>query len=277
MALAAPLQHDVDFSKTTFLVADDKAFFRDMAHTAVMRAGAKDVKHATSFETGVELLNRFGQQIGCVICDWDMAPVGGLELLRMIRCKTLIKTPPRTPVVILTSKADSGAVQAAKAMDVNGFAVAPLSFEKLVKTISMAIGRTWTLQAASIYAAVPRVEPSLVAPEKSASSQKRVGIIMKGEAGGEHTGHGAPRAAAGAPAMKAYPRRPLELKNVHMCSLTDVRPGAILARDILDRSGQLLLKTGTELKPTLIDRLNNVADGHAESYHVWIGEWDEAQ
>ena len=58
----------INFSKTTFLVADDKAFFRDMVHTALMRAGARDVKHATNIETAIELLGRYGQQIGCVIC-----------------------------------------------------------------------------------------------------------------------------------------------------------------------------------------------------------------
>jgi CheY-like chemotaxis protein len=120
----------INFSKVSFLVADDKAFFRDMVHTALMRAGAQDVKHASSIETALELMGRYGQQIGCVISDWDMTPVGALELLRLVRCRSMVKTAPRTPVVILTARADAGAVKAAMAMDVNGFAVAPLSFEK---------------------------------------------------------------------------------------------------------------------------------------------------
>src|SRR6266550_8466303 len=107
MAVAASASANTDLFKTTFLVADDKAFFRDMVHTALTRAGAKDIKHAVNIESGVEVLNRFGQQIGGVICDWDMAPIGGLELLRMIRCRSLEKTPPRTPVIILTARADA--------------------------------------------------------------------------------------------------------------------------------------------------------------------------
>jgi two-component system chemotaxis response regulator CheY len=265
---------EADLSRMTFLIADDKAFFRDMAHTAVMNAGAKDVKHATSIEGAIEVLNRLGQQIGCVICDWDM-PIGGLELLRMIRCKTLPKTPPRTPFIILTGKADSNAVQAAKAMDVNGFAVAPLSLEKLVKTLAAGINRAWNLQVASTYAAVPRVEPTAKPPEKTSGSGHSHGVILKAPAAAEGQG-AAPRPTAGAPVIgKAFPRRPPELKNVHMCALEAVRPGDILARDILDRSGQLLLKTGTELRPSLIDRLNDVAQGKADSYHVWVGRWEE--
>ena len=63
-----------------------------------------------------------------------------------------------------------------------------------------------------------------------------------------------------------------EIKNVHMCSLADVTPGQVLARDLRDRDGHLLLSSGAVLKQTLIDRLNSVAGGHADSYHVWVGE-----
>ena len=150
---------DLDFSTTVFLVVDDKPFYRDMAHQAVMRGKARDVKHAASLETAIQLLNRLGQGIDCVIVDWDIAPEGGLELLRKIRTKSLPKTPARTPVVILTGKPDSAAVIAAKKLDVNGFAVAPLSLEKLAKTIGNAIARTWTLQEPGVYAAVPGVLP----------------------------------------------------------------------------------------------------------------------
>jgi DNA-binding NarL/FixJ family response regulator len=263
MAMPANAPTEIDFSQTVFLTADDKPFFRDMLHTAVMRHGAKDVKHAGSVEVAMDLMNRLGQQIGCVVCDWNMAPLGGLELLRMIRCKTLPKTAPRTPVIILTPKADAGAVRAAMALDVNGFALAPLSVEKLVKTIANGLSREWELQSASAYAAVPRVEPPAAIPEKTIQGAK-VGVLMPGKAK-EST---APAAAS----TKPFPRRAAELINVNMCSLNKVRPGDILARDIHDRSGQLLLKSGTELKASLIDRLNDVAGGQGDSYHVWVGE-----
>jgi DNA-binding NarL/FixJ family response regulator len=256
-------------SKTAFIVADDKAFFRDMVHTALARAGAKDVKHATNIETAVELLNRYGQRIGGIICDWDMAPIGGLELLRMVRCRTLPNTPPRTPVIILTARADSAAVKSAMALDVNGFAVAPLSFEKLIKTVSNGLNRNWVLQPASHYGAVPVAASAYSAAATQVSGKD---IIKRPDADDAR----APGPAANVAAAKPLARRPAgppkdELVNVHMCILAEVRPGSILARDLHDRSGQLLLKTGTELKSSLIDRLRNVAQDD-ESYHIWIGE-----
>jgi len=276
MSAGPPLQQDIDFSKTVFLVVDDKPFYRDMAHTAVMRAKAKDVKHAASLESAIQLLNRLGQAIDCVIVDWDIAPEGGLDLLRKIRTRSLPKTPPRTPVVILTGKPDSAAVLAAKRLDVNGFAVAPLSIEKLVKTIGNAIARTWTLQEPAVYAAVPLVTPTLADPEKPKGTGGPARVVMRNEQVGDGAAAQA-RASHGAVASAAAAKhfREAELKNVHMCLLNEVKAGSILARDLHDKSGHLLLKSGTELKPTLISRLNNVAGGHGESYHVWIGEWDQ--
>ncbi|MGE4065016.1 MAG: response regulator [Rhodospirillaceae bacterium] len=278
MAVGAPLQQEIDFSKTVFLVVDDKPFYRDMAHTAVMRARAKDVKHAASVETAIQLLNRLGQAIDCVIVDWDIAPEGGLELLRKIRTKSLPKTPARTPVVILTGKPDSAAVMAAKKLDVNGFAVAPLSIEKLVKTIANAIGRTWTLQEPGVYAAVPAVTPTLAEPERPKGIGGPARVVIKHEQVAEGATAQA-RASHGAVASSAAAKHfnEAELINVHMIPLNEVKAGVILARDLHDKSGHLLLKSGTELKAGLISRLNDVAGGHGEAYHVWVGEWERAQ
>jgi len=274
MTLSAQQQNGQNWSKTTFLVADTKAHFRDMVQTALMGAGAKSVKHATSVEKAVEVLTRYGQEIDCVICDWDMAPIGGLELLRMIRARTLPKTSPRTALVILSASADARAVKAAMAMDVNGFAVAPLSFEKLVKTVAHGLTRTWMLQQPNHYAAVPGVDTSQPVEVKAAPSKSH------------DVGHGPHHAAASSPAgvrpapaaamAKPHPRRGDELKNVHMCNLTEVRPGQVLARDLRDREGHLLLSAGAVLRPTLIDRLMNVAEGHGDSYHIWIGDREDS-
>lgn len=261
MSMAASLQQDADFSKLVFLVVDDKPFYRDMAHTAVMRAGAGDVKHAASVDTALQILGRAGQAVDCIILDWDILPVSGLDLVRMIRTHAISRTPPETPVIILTGRADTEAVRAAKALDVNGFVLAPLSLEKLVKTIGNGISRTWTLQDAGVYARVPSLTPSLAAPEKRKGGPPSGVIVPRARAA-----HGG---VAGARSAQAH-FRDRDLKNVRVCRLDDVQPGAILARDLHDGAGHLLLKAGAELKPPLLTRLSGVA---AE---VWVGEWEAA-
>jgi DNA-binding NarL/FixJ family response regulator len=251
---------DLDLSGTIFLVADDKAFYREMVHSALMRCHPREVKHAATVEKAVEILNRFGQMIGGVICDWDMPPPGGIELLRMIRSRALAKTSPQTCVVIVTARADAAAIKAAMALDVNGVALAPLSNEKLIKTVANAMARKWTLQPAAHYAAVPCVMLPQAAPEKPTSSGPRGEIIRAA----------APQ--AGATAAKPAAKKKDELVNVRMLPLAEVQPGAILGRDIKDRDGQLLLTAGTTLSAALLERLNGIAEGHADSYHIWTGE-----
>lgn len=262
-------KNELNWSKTSFLVVDAKAHFRDMVQTALLVAGAKSVKHATSVEKAMESLTRYGQEINCVICDWEMAPLGGLELLRMIRCRTLPKTHPRTAVVLLTTRADAQVIKAAMALDVNGVAVAPLSLEKLVKTVAHALTRTWMLHQASQYAAVPPIDVSQLAPPGA-----KPAALKPAE---QSLPTAAPTARPAMAQTKPMPRRAdLPLKNVHMATLKEIRPGQVLAKDLQDKEGHLLLSAGAVLKPVLLDKLMNVAQGHADSYHLWIGERDGA-
>ena len=150
---------EVDFARSLFLVLEPKPLFRDLAHAALMRCRVREVKHAPNVEEGIAVLKHFGAQIGGVICDWDMSPVGGLELLRHIRARDSAKILPSTCVVLLTGRVDAGAFRSAMALDVNGVAIAPLSTEKLIKTIVKAANRPWTLQTREHYLAVPAVMP----------------------------------------------------------------------------------------------------------------------
>ena len=162
------------------------------------------------------------------------------------------------------------------ALDVNGFAVAPLSFEKLVKTVQHALQPTWLLRQPTEYAAVPRVD--ITAPPTPAPAPREMGRpadhhppTTAAVAPAQALPARVPGVAAGAPPVRRAP----ELKNVHMCILAEVRQGQILARDLRDKDGHLLLSAGAVLRPNLIDRLRNVAEGHADSYHLWIGDLDE--
>lgn len=272
---AAHGSHDLNLSKATFLLADSRTQFRDMVQSALLGVGAKSVRHAANIDKAIDILNRYGQEITCVFCDWDMAPPGGLELLRRIRSGQLPKTSPRTPVVILTAEANAAAVKIAMALDVNAIVIAPLSIEKIVKTVSLALPRTWSLHPPAHYLAVP----SLPTPESPAPAARPP--MPKTETPIPHVhAVAAPSVTARVHVTPEPPAKPRaagnELTNVHMCSLADVAPGQVLARDLRDREGHLLLSTGVELKASLITRLKDVAGGHADSYHLWVGERQNA-
>ena len=122
MNVASFLKSDLDLNQGSFLVVETKAHFREIAHNALMRGRARDVKYAPDVDEAMQVLKRLGPQLTAVICDWDIAPVGGLELLRNIRSGKSARIPRDLCVVILTSKTEAIAVKAAMQLDVNGFA-----------------------------------------------------------------------------------------------------------------------------------------------------------
>jgi two-component system, chemotaxis family, chemotaxis protein CheY len=244
MTFAPGSSGDTEFAKTSFLVVDDKPFFREMVHAA-LRGRTRSLRDATSVDKAVEVLRHYGSDINCIISDWDMTPLGGLDLLRMVRARMIAQVSPRTSYVILTARADTGAVKCAIDLDVNGFAVAPLSIEKLIKTISTAIRRTWMLHQPMHYAAVTPVVPTPLSVDTPAP----------GKAPAQE-----PRKAA----MPVYTGP--SLRNVRICGIDTVQPGAILAKDLRDEDGRLLLPIGTELRAGLIDQVRGAVQ------FLWIGD-----
>jgi DNA-binding NarL/FixJ family response regulator len=252
-----------------FLVVEENPAFRDMVQAVLAKGKAREIKHVASVKATLDVLKLRGKDIGCVICDADMASASGLGLLRMIRSGALLPTLARdTCVVLLTSRTDPEVAASATALHVNGMAVAPLSVELLTSTITDALNHAVLLKRGKVYAAVPLAEPPAAAPEKAGLSPRGVLLNKK------------PDKAAAVPAAVAAAPKPivkpgLELKNVQMRTLVHVQPGAILARDLLDGEGQLLLKAGTKLTAVMLERLKvDHAKGDAGSYHLWIGEID---
>jgi DNA-binding NarL/FixJ family response regulator len=268
----------VDISKTTFLVVDDKAFYRDMAHTALTRAKAKNIEHASDVDNATKIIARLGRRIGCIICDWDMAPSGGLNLLQMIRSGALPTIPPNTPFIILTGRADSDAIKAAMALDVSGVAIAPLSFDKLIKTIFNAIARTWTLKPKEHYVATHLVQSTKTAPppgSASGSAHPRSTILKEGSSAPQSGSHRVGTDTSTGPTRETKTPEEPELRMIRMSNLARVEPGDIIARDLKDKDGKMLLCVGTELTVHIIARLKEHSDGHPDSYHLWVGEWEK--
>lgn len=271
--MTSTVPHAATLARTTLLVVDDKPLFRDMVRAA-FQTKVKGVLDAAGIEKALEMLGQaptgIGTEISCVICDWDMMPVGGLELLRMIRAGTVSGLSPRTPVVILTPRADAEAVRVAMELDVNGFVVSPASLEKLVETVVEALSRTWILQQPSHYASVHGIVPPPPAVKKVALDKVTVTKIKAPPIALRRTGSPAP--ALGARSFTRRDTGQIGLKNVRMCILDDVNPGVVLARDLRDRDGRVLAPRGTELKPAVLERLRNVGFALSDSYCVWVGD-----
>ena len=241
---------EANLSKISFLLVDDKPMSREMAHAALV-GRARSVRQTMNVDKAIEILAQPDAEVDCIVADWDMLPVGGLELLRMIRCRTLPSVDPRTSFVIFTARAEEMAVKCAVELDVSGFATAPPSLDKLARTIGTALTRAWLLQDVAHYASVPCVVPAPVAAEAIVS----------------HSPHAILGASQSSPFRHVQPAR---RSSARMCGLKDIAPGSILARDIRDVHGTLLLRTGTALDPAIINRLKKAAGAGADRYRVWV-------
>ncbi len=147
----------VGFSNARFLVVGSK--FRDLAHGALDYLHMREIKYAADAGEAIAMLKRCGEQINGVICDWDTAPVGGFELVRMIRSQNFDNVSPSLCVVILTTEANAAVMRAAKMLDVNGVVVAPQSKDQVAQTLCDARHRSWMLKTPEHYLAVTVVEP----------------------------------------------------------------------------------------------------------------------
>src|SRR5687767_14714460 len=105
------------------MVADDKPFIRSIVQGMLLRLKVKGIMQACNGDQAIKLLRKHTHRVGCIISDWNMDPVGGLELLRTVRSGLIPGLPASTCFIMLTGHARENVVKAALALDVNAYLV----------------------------------------------------------------------------------------------------------------------------------------------------------
>jgi len=259
-----------DLSGRTFLIADDQSFIRNLIQGALRRYGAEDIIHAASGREALTHLATPGAEIDCAICDWNMEPVTGLELLQMIRAGSAPDTARDQCVVMLTGHADSPVVNTALELDVHGFLVKPVAQDKLIGALQQAMTSEIALKPVEAYKEVDlvdvpdtlddpdgRTSPWVIWPKRENASAPPDAAIdtIRNEA---ETAERHPNASA----YKNKRRRPLDY----------VDPGAVLAEDIVSEDGTVLLGAGVVLTDHILTRLKEIASANEHRAYVVIGE-----
>lgn len=97
-----------------FLIVDDSATMRRILLNSLQRIGFTDCVEA---EDGREALDRFDASISCVITDWNMPIMSGIEFVRALRGRANGKTVPVLMVTTRSVREDTGAAVEAGAND----------------------------------------------------------------------------------------------------------------------------------------------------------------
>jgi len=118
------------------LVVDDSGVQRKMIIQIIRKAGYEnETLEANDGNEAIEKLATNFQDVGLVLCDWNMPNMTGLEFIEAVA-----KVPPvaAIPIVMVTTEGTEEKIQEAKAANPNiaGYIAKPFTPEKLKETIT---------------------------------------------------------------------------------------------------------------------------------------------
>jgi len=258
-----------DFSAQRFLVVDDKPFLRNLIHGMLVRCHAGDIVHAGDGVQALDILS--AGKMNFVLCDWNMAPMNGLELLRSLRAGQVMGVPRDVRFVMLTGYGDEKVVRAAIDMGVNGYIVKPVSHGRLVQAIQAALAYRMVLKPEEAYQAMAAVAMPGNLPEESKPIPPWVLLSkMRSQAKAEASRHieQIMRGQASPPDERA-------IVNEETLVIDDILAGRVLAENVFNESGRLLLTRGTVLDRQLLWRLKELAAATDAALQLRIGDFAE--
>lgn len=265
------------FPDLRVMIADDKPFIRSIVQGMLLRLKVQGVLQAANGEQAVKLLKKYADTVGCVISDWNMDPVGGLELLRTIRAGKIAGLPAGTCFILLTGHARESVIKAAVALDAHAYLVKPVSFEKLVKTLEAALAREIILRPAAYYADIADVEVPgmvkaaerhvppwvtwIVKSPRRADLEERVKQIRQEVADLRNKAVNDDVEDTG-----------IEITNMRRIAVEEIAPGCILAEDVYANDRDMLVASGTVLTANLLSRLKEIAADAGQEAKLWVGD-----
>lgn len=260
----------VDLSDLHFLVVDDQAFIRNLVQGMLMRLGARRITGAHNGEAAQKVLETQGPRIACIISDWNMQPMNGLQLLQEIRSGAFTDIPANIPFIMLTGFANSAVVTAAANLDVSAYIVKPVSSKRLADAIRISLTKPLTAKPPSFYRRIEVVEPPKSDP-----------------AGGTEVKPWASWIKSGRPVFIDEQATFIRREGVQLNEVTEsdaprvrlirykradrIKPGAILVEDFCDANGVVLLNAGVILNERMIAQLRNIKTESGEPPRLWVG------
>jgi two-component system chemotaxis response regulator CheY len=117
------------------LVVDDYATMLRIIRNLLRQIGFENVDDAMDGTQALDMLSR--KTYGLVISDWNMEPMTGYELLKVVRARN---DTARLPFIMVTAESKTENVIAAKKAGVNNYIVKPFNAETLKGKINTVFG-----------------------------------------------------------------------------------------------------------------------------------------
>ena len=112
---------------------------RQLIRDMLSRMGIRRIHESRGIEGASQILDE--NRVHVVLVDWDLEPMSGLEVVRLLRDKE--QSPnPFVPIIMLTGVADKDRVLSSRDAGVNEFLLKPLSSKMLADRINAAVNGT---------------------------------------------------------------------------------------------------------------------------------------
>ncbi len=259
-----------DYSSKRFLIVDDEQFMIGLIERMLRECKASVIMKANDGGAALRAIKDNFTQVDCILADYNMRPLNGLQLLQGVRMGVNPKIPREQAFIMLTGHGETDVVKTAIALDVNGYVVKPVALEKLVDTIEKVLKKPLEPKDPEYYrnVRVPKVssmgdEPAAkvkswtvmgTRPFRSEADIKRKIEAMKSET------------------VSIATTEEVKIKNKRECAINELLEGQILAEDIEAEEGVVLLRRGTLLSKTMISRLRELAAETNPNQAVMIGD-----
>ncbi len=124
----------VDMNMNVLIVDDYKTMLR-ILRNLLKQLNFNNVDEATDGTMAMEVLGQ--KDFGLVISDWNMEPMTGIQLLRLVRADDKLK---HLPFVMITAESKSENVIAAKEAGVSNYIVKPFNAATLKSKLISVLG-----------------------------------------------------------------------------------------------------------------------------------------
>ncbi|WP_174873123.1 response regulator [Vogesella oryzae] len=233
----------INFDKLHVLVVDDQLLVRTLLVKALREMGVRDenIYQAVDGATAKRALD--AKTVDVVLCDLQMEPINGMDLLKEIRCGMTMNVST-LPFVFLSGHAEKTNIVLAARLHADGFIIKPPKPVELERHLLEALNRQRPEADPFAYCNIPT--------------------------GTRHDKH-----LFGEMIAEAALRMDENQTPVESVALADVKPGRILGADLRSQSGHLLLQRGASITRTQLRVLREFSDRFGVSSIVLTQPGDE--
>jgi len=243
------VKYETSLENRSFLIVDDEPFSRDIVRRMLVELNPRQLDTAQNGAEAMTLLRQADSFYDCVITDFNMAPINGLELLKAIRTGAE-RIPRNIPVVMLTGHTDAELVGMAIALDAHAFLAKPVSFTVLCDRVGRVLADPGPLRPAIAYSVIP---VPTTPPSRTETREGGKSFALESDFQGK----------TATPA--AEPKR-----REKQFALKDAPPNSVLSRPFTTKTGTMLLGADAVLTPRMLNRLRDITDLDSVVDKVWV-------